>query len=306
MHEILRELGAGARVLDLGSRSGSFDSASCPQALVVRLDLAWPVARSGGNAVQGDAALLPFREAAFDAVIANHSLEHMAALDVVLGQIRRVVRPSGSLFIAVPDAATLSDRLYRWVYHGGGHVNPFRSKAALSSRVHRETGLPLAGSRWLHSSFGFLEHRHFQPRPPRRLWLLLQGWYPAVALLSYLARQLDRLFGTGMSGYGWALYFGRVSIPVETAAWTNVCSWCGMAHPAASLRAGGHVRRLAGFLRWYRCPACTAWNLYTSDAKSATSEDRARLFHERRSGGNACPGTCELAGCARHPGSEVE
>jgi SAM-dependent methyltransferase len=65
--------------------------------------------------VQTDASRLPFPDASFDAIIASHSLEHFERLETALQELGRVVRPSGSIFIAVPDASTFSDRLHRWL-----------------------------------------------------------------------------------------------------------------------------------------------------------------------------------------------
>ena len=67
-------------------------------------------------------ASLPFQDASFDAVISNHSLEHFEQLQPALQELGRVLRPNGSIFIAVPDASTFADRLYRWLARGGGHV----------------------------------------------------------------------------------------------------------------------------------------------------------------------------------------
>src|SRR5947209_13556184 len=136
MDEILRNLPPGARVLDLGCRDGSFRASAYPKLRIVRLDRERPA-----EGVQADAARLPFPDACFDAVISNHSLEHMDALGPVLGEIGRVVRPEGSLYVSVPDASTFSDRLYQWVYHGGGHVNPFRDPVALAAQLSKATGL---------------------------------------------------------------------------------------------------------------------------------------------------------------------
>ena len=139
MQEILGSLSAGARVLDLGCQYGSFP-AHYTQATVIRLDRDAPAA-PGARFVQGDAARLPFATDSFDAVIANHSLEHFDQLDDVLREIGRIVRGGGALFVAVPDADTLTDRLYRWIGKGGGHVNPFTDAAELARRIESATGL---------------------------------------------------------------------------------------------------------------------------------------------------------------------
>jgi hypothetical protein len=61
MHEILRGLPASARVLDIGSREGSFEASQYPFQ-TVRVDLD---PHPGG--VQADATSLPFGSACFDA-----------------------------------------------------------------------------------------------------------------------------------------------------------------------------------------------------------------------------------------------
>jgi SAM-dependent methyltransferase len=268
MDEILRNLRGNARVLDLGSRDGSFVSESCPGAMIVRLDMELPSSRDGAAFVQADAARLPFRDRVFDAVIANHSLEHMSELAAVLKEIGRVIGEDGSLYVAVPDASTFSDRVYRWIYHGGGHVNPFRSADSFTEQITRATKLPLTATRVLSTSFGFLNRRHFHPRPPRRLWLFGNGNPAFIAALSFSLRIFDRVFGTRGSVYGWAFYFGKVTEEVEGTVWTNVCSNCGAGHSAASLICNSKVRRVWLILKAYDCPNCGGWNLFTEDRLS--------------------------------------
>jgi SAM-dependent methyltransferase len=261
VHEILAALPPRARVLDLGARSGSFDPALCPGVLVVRLDLNQPPQTAGAYAVQADAAALPFDDNSFDAVIANHSLEHMTSLVSVLSEMGRVVHPSGAVYVAVPDSSTVSDRVYRWVYHGGGHVNPFDSQPELARLIETHVRLPLAGWRVLHTSFGFLDRCHFQPCPPRRMWILLNGRHEFVVFLSWAVRVLDRLFGTRLSVYGWALLFGHVDGKVDEMAWSNVCVRCGSAQPDDALE----PRTVLWPIRMYRCPVCRSRNFHTRD-----------------------------------------
>ncbi|HEV2691116.1 MAG TPA: class I SAM-dependent methyltransferase, partial [Bryobacteraceae bacterium] len=100
MHEILRHLTAGARVLDAGSRGGSYDPSLYP-VKTIQLDLEAPAsAAARAGYVQGDAARLPFAAASFDAVIANHSLEHFENLEGALKELSRVVKPQGSVYVA--------------------------------------------------------------------------------------------------------------------------------------------------------------------------------------------------------------
>src|SRR5262252_7428578 len=122
MHQLLQTLPAGARVLDLGARTGSFRTAR-RDLTIVRLDLEVPDGRGGGQYVAGDAARMPFAGGVFDLIVANHSLEHFVELEATVREIGRVLRPGGALFVTVPDATTLTDRIYRWIGRGGGHVN---------------------------------------------------------------------------------------------------------------------------------------------------------------------------------------
>ncbi|MEW5718390.1 MAG: class I SAM-dependent methyltransferase [Chloroflexota bacterium] len=52
------------------------------------------------NFAQTDAQQIPFCDAAFDAVIANHMLYHVPDLPRALAEIRRVLKPGGMLFAA--------------------------------------------------------------------------------------------------------------------------------------------------------------------------------------------------------------
>src|ERR1043166_5202026 len=140
MLDLIEKLPPGARVLDLGAGPGSFPI-SRNDLSVVRLDLEIPPARNGGCYVSADAARMPFAGAVFDLVVSNHSLEHFVELEATLREIGRVIRPGGTLYIAVPNAATLTDRIYRWLGKGGGHVNPFRRPEEVTRLVERLTGL---------------------------------------------------------------------------------------------------------------------------------------------------------------------
>jgi SAM-dependent methyltransferase len=248
MDEILRNLPAGARVLDLGCDEGSFP-AGRTEATVIRLDRDVP-ARRDSPFVRGDAARLPFADTSFAAVISSHSLEHFDELQRVLREIRRVVRPDGALFVAVPDAGTLTDRIYRWLGRGGGHVNAFTSADDLAQLVASETGMKHVATRTLWSSLSFLNRKR-APRPlPLRLWLLGGGFEPVLRAYVRVSRAVDRIFGTRTGVYGWALYFGAIADTVDITGWANVCVRCGSGLPRALLPTG----------RQYSCPWCGAKN----------------------------------------------
>ena len=249
MHEILTRLAAGSRVLDLGCDEGSFPAAST-RATVVRLDRDLPRRRDSAF-VAADAARLPFGDASFQAVISNHSLEHFVELDRVLAEVRRVLVPDGALFVAVPDASTLTDRLYRCLGKGGGHVNAFTSAEDTARRIGRATGLECVATRVLWSSLSFLNRRH-APRPlPRRIWLLGGGFERLLYCYVWISRRLDRRLGSRTGIYGWAFYFGGVPLPIDTTAMVNVCVGCGSGWPVDALPAGR---------KSYLCPGCGTRN----------------------------------------------
>ncbi len=249
-------------VLDLGSRLGSF-SAAATEATVVRFDLD-PV--RGGTFVQGDARRLPFRDGCFAAVIANHSLEHVEGLEECLGEIGRVLRGRGSLYVAVPDASTLSDKVYRWLSHGGGHVNAIENAAEFVRELERKTGLKRVATRVLHTGFAFANVNRAAGWS-RRVYLIGGGGEWSLRAASYWFRQVDGMFGTRWSVYGWAFYLGEMDAVDEVAS-RNVCIRCGAAHVSEWLKALGVV--CSGWIwRRYCCPACGAENAFTDDAARA-------------------------------------
>ena len=267
MHEILRHLAPGARVLDVGSRGGSFDPMLYP-VQTVQLDLESPSSSARAGYVQGDAARLPFAAACFDAVISNHSLEHFEDLESALRELGRVVKPQGSVYVAVPDASTFSDRLYRWLASGGGHVNAFTSREELIALLERHTGMRYAAGRLLISSLSMLNRKNRVARAPRKLWLAGGGREGVLVLWSGFARLMDRWFGTRLSIYGWALYFGALAEEVDARPWWNVCVRCGSGGAPEWLESRGALKR-RWLIRGYACPGCGAWNIFTRDANQS-------------------------------------
>lgn len=251
MHEILDHLPHDARVLDLGCRDGSFAGADYPF-LTVRVDLNPPKSKDC-HFVQADAVHLPFPSGVFDAVILNHCVEHFVQLKPALQEIGRVIKSGGAAFAAIPDASTLTDRVYRKVFRSrGGHVNLFDSSEDLETQLSWYFGLPHAATRTLYSSLSFLNRRNTQD--PKLRWQMRFGgfWEPVLARIAHATRVCDRWFGTRTSVYGWAFYFGRLGEPVDTNPLANVCIRCGQAHPEQELE---HER-------WYRCPDCGASNRF--------------------------------------------
>lgn len=254
MNELLEALPPGALVLDLGCAGGSFrvDSGAVT---VVRVDLE-PARNPEPNFAQADAARLPFRDRCFDLIVSNHSLEHFEDLEAALREIGRISKPGAALYVSVPDASTFTDRLYRWLARGGGHVNAFSSSAELASKIQAVTGLKHIATRTLCSSLSFLNRRNAPKPRPKRLLLLGDGTEASLHLISYFSRLSDRLLGTRLSVYGWALYFGNITAPIDLRPWGNVCVRCGSGHPPERLRDRHWLVPV------YSCPDCGARNYF--------------------------------------------
>jgi SAM-dependent methyltransferase len=261
MDEILSSLPARARVLDLGCAGGSFPRAAT-HATTIRCDRDTPADARNEIFVQADAAHLPFRDGAFTAAVLNHSLEHFDHLARCLEELGRVIDPQGSLFVAVPDASTFTDKLYRWLARGGGHVNAFVSPDQVARAVESATGLRHIATKTLWSSLSFLNRRNSPLPRPRRLLLLGGGHEWSLFLYVWASRAIDRLFNLRTGIYGWAFYFGRIAGPIDTTTSPNVCIRCGSGAPVALLE----PRRVFGLLRVYTCPRCGAGNPFIGRA----------------------------------------
>lgn len=111
---ILRDLGiAGATpLLDLGAGSGAATRllhCALPHLPVICVDvdetLLGCARGSGGALVVGDGGDLPLRTASVGGVFLRYVIQHLAAPDRVLGEIRRVLRPGGLLAVVEVDGA---------------------------------------------------------------------------------------------------------------------------------------------------------------------------------------------------------
>ena len=109
-------IGRGKRVLDLGCRSGALTQHFLDGNTVVGLDVdaaaLEKAAALGIEPVQANVEEpLPFEEGSFDAVVAGELFEHLQFPDVLVSEIRRVLRPGGVLVGSVPNAFRVQSRL---------------------------------------------------------------------------------------------------------------------------------------------------------------------------------------------------
>ncbi len=169
----------------------------------------------------------------------------------------------GYLYVAVPDASTFTDRVYRWLGRGGGHVNPFTDAAAVARMFTKATGLRHAGTRVLCTSLSFLNRKNMRSRAPRKLLLFGNGNESCVRTLTYTLRRIDRSLHRRASVYGWAFFFGDGLLP-DLAVWSNVCVGCGSGAPSSALQ----VTRRRFLPDVYNCPKCGTRNFFTDDGRA--------------------------------------
>ena len=117
------ELSVGARVLELGCGPAWLwveNADRIPQAWEVTLsDFSEGMLAEAKRNVQGlngsfsfrqlDAQDVPFDDASFDAVIANHMLYHVPDIPKALAEIRRVLKPGGRLYAATNGPGHLQE-----------------------------------------------------------------------------------------------------------------------------------------------------------------------------------------------------
>jgi len=102
-------LRAGLRLLDVGCGVGKLiRCCASPELGFTGLDIrtsSLGVARQHGyqSLVQGNAARpLPFKDAQFDIVVCSHLLEHLQSPELLVGEVRRVLRPGGLFLVGAP------------------------------------------------------------------------------------------------------------------------------------------------------------------------------------------------------------
>jgi 2-polyprenyl-6-hydroxyphenyl methylase/3-demethylubiquinone-9 3-methyltransferase len=139
LQECLEPL-AGRRILDLGCGKGRFArqlSAAGAQVVGVDRSAAMLAEAVGLDRARASARRLPFADGAFEAVVAVEVFEHLPAIDVVLREVHRVLRPGGVIAVVDKNAGSwnarrpwlpnlalkwLDEKRGRWMYPSGGPV----------------------------------------------------------------------------------------------------------------------------------------------------------------------------------------
>jgi hypothetical protein len=155
------------------------------------------------------------------------------------------------VYVAVPDSTTFTDRLYRWLARGGGHLNPFASAEDLAARIQRHVIEPLAAIRPLHTSFSFLNKRNHPGRAPRRLWLLGGGNERVLKGTQSLLAMVRSLSAHPVEPLRLGIIFRRVSRagePVRMDQRLRPLRRCAPLRLAGSTRRGPRLRLVWPFL----------------------------------------------------------
>lgn len=136
---LCRLLRPGSSVLNVGVGGAILERLACARGVrVVTIDPDAPsLVRCASYAigVAGYIQALPFRDAAFDAVVASEVLEHLTdeVLQPGLGEVARVLRPGGRFIGTVPAEESLGEGLTVCPscghhFHRWGHVQSFSAK----------------------------------------------------------------------------------------------------------------------------------------------------------------------------------
>jgi ubiquinone/menaquinone biosynthesis C-methylase UbiE len=150
--DFLAEGAVGARVLDVGTGTARIPLALCAReanAQIVAVDLAdHMLAVANANVTNAgldaritlqkiDAKGLPFADGTFSAVVSNTVIHHIAEPTAVLAEMRRVLAPSGQLFVRDLVRPTTEAELDRLVaLHAG--TPPHEPKARAAFQRQRE------------------------------------------------------------------------------------------------------------------------------------------------------------------------
>ncbi|MDQ3898618.1 MAG: class I SAM-dependent methyltransferase [Actinomycetota bacterium] len=176
---------AGANdVLDVGTGEGQLGRVAAGAAgagRVVGVDPSWAQLaearrRAGGPLyMRAEAVALPFRDGAFDAVLACLVFEHIDGMDAAIAEVGRVLRPGGRFLfllnhplLQVPGSGWIDDHILEEQYW---RVGPYLVEDVSLEEVDKDVFLPFVHrplSRYVNAmaSAGLLITRMEEPPPP--------------------------------------------------------------------------------------------------------------------------------------------
>jgi len=159
----LAEPAAGERALDLGCAAGAvshfLSTLGCETVGVDSEPRAIAKARElfpGLRFELADVTALPFEDGSFDKAVAADLVEHLdeSALRAMLGEVRRVLRPGGTLSIYTPNPEHVIERLKaRNLLLAQNPTHIGLRDARTLERMLREAGFAVERSEWRPSFF---------------------------------------------------------------------------------------------------------------------------------------------------------
>jgi ubiquinone/menaquinone biosynthesis C-methylase UbiE len=158
-------------VLDAGCGDGTFDRIICnhhPALTLYGMDISRTAV---GKAVSdhlpqrlsfavGDVVSLPFKDGMFDCVILVEVIEHVFDVPQLLGELKRVLKDGGRLFITTTDFNLLKKVIIamflfeRYFYPTNPHIRIFTRKSLKD--ILRKNGFNVFSYRWNGSYFGIM------------------------------------------------------------------------------------------------------------------------------------------------------
>ncbi len=194
-----QDLQIEGEILDLGCGDGHFSATTFPNSVIKGIDPSFyslGLAKhtnyySGLICSSGDH--LPFANASFKTIISNSVLEHIPDVDSVVEEVMRVLKPSGKLFITVPNSnftqnlsiARLFDRMqlkgfakgyrkfFNWISR---HYHPDPSNVWLDRLIKKNLTILKTWNYFPPNYFKILEWGHYFGFPSWIYKKLLGRW----------------------------------------------------------------------------------------------------------------------------------
>ena len=181
---LIRDLHAGSRVLDVGCGRGVLLSAMADAGMEAHGFEISPTAAKGADSraeirIASSLQQAAYAEGSFDLVILCHVLEHLSQPAETLREIHRILRPGGRLVVTVPNFSSLQAQ---WTRSAWFHLD-------LPRHLYH---FPAQGLNRLLERTGFrsLSEQHFSLSQNPFGWVqsLLNQWGPRNRLYSHLKR----------------------------------------------------------------------------------------------------------------------